>query len=670
MNRIRWFDAVRAFGLFLVLGYHLSYIQLPGGFLGVDVFFTFSGYLITALFMEDIRNKGEFNLLKYYERRIRRIVIPLYLSIAFTLPFALLISPDFTVGISRHLASALSFTANWLNISQGLNYEAQFLPQLYMHTWSLSVLMQFYVAWGAICALLSALTKKIYNRYSARRYTCLKIVIISISAALAICSYIYMQYLYAENTDLNVIYFNTFPRLFPFFIGSAAAAVWGMHTKQDSVIKGRVLSKYPRLIAAALIVVIAIVVAVILLVFSQFSFYDGFIYRYGFLFTSLFTVALIYCTRGLHILMPKNINEPRALKAAADMSYNIYLFHWPLFIIISALIMNHTMASLTTLAVTLVFSALMTYGVMWLRRADSFIAYALNKSSADALRYKRIVVTVGSALLVCAVAAGSVVVAKAPSITSVELSYTVSYVEGDINELVALKSEIEAVNDTPVLFPGSGAPLLANILIEANSLREALPESIERPPVIEESVTIAEDVKAAEGVKVAEGVTIIGDSVSLGARVTMMDRIPNSYVDAEVNRTIKQGLELLVYLQSINMLREYVVIALGTNANYDYADRFTEIIDALSPGHRLIFVTPFDGRANINGKLTDETSDWMRELPGLYDFITIADWNAAISSQVNLLASDKVHLGRQPSMNLYAATITRAIRIAQSGNTS
>ena len=660
INRIKWFDAVRAFGLFLVLGYHLFYIRLPGGFLGVDVFFTFSGFLITALFLEEVRTKGEFDLFAFYNRRVRRIVTPMYLSIAFTLPFALLISPDFTVGISRHVASALSFTANWFNISQGASYEAQFLPQLYMHTWSLSVLMQFYVTWGAICALLSFLTKKIRDKRSVKRYICLKYAIIAISAVFAACSYIYMQHLYNADIDLNTIYFNTFPRLFPFFVGSASAAVWGMHPKQDRALKKRALSKYPGWITAALIVAIVIVIAVILLGFSQHEFYDGFIYRYGFLFTSFLTIMLIYCAHGLHILTPKVRDEPRALKAAADMSYSIYLFHWPLYIIISALIMDNTAASLATLAVTLVFSAVMTYGAEWLRKAGSLRMHKAGPlrqdehktPQASARKHNRIIVAIVSFFLICAVAAGGIVVAKAPPITSVEQDYIVNYIAGDVNELVSLKRGIEAINDTPVLYADGGAPLRANLLAEPDSSREALPDDIQEPP------------------KVAEGVTIIGDSVSLGARMTIMNRIPGSYVDAHVNRTIGQGLELLILLQGINALREYVVIALGTNANYDYADRYTEIIDALNPGHKLIIVTPFDGRSNINGRLTDESSDWIRALPAQYDFITVADWNAAISSRVNLLASDKVHLGRQPSMNLYADTIAKAIRIAKNGSSS
>ena len=745
MNRIKWFDSVRAFGLLLVLGYHLFYIQLPGGFLGVDVFFTFSGFLITALIMEEVRKEGGFSLIKFYKRRAQRILIPLFLSIVFTLPFALLVSPDFTVGISKQAASALSFTSNWYNISIGSSYEAQLLPQLYIHTWSLSILMQFYIAWGAICALFVALLKSVLKKNRAKTQKFFKVLVIAISAAISVCSYIYMTYLYNMKSDLNAIYFNTFARMFPFFIGSVAAAVWGMHQKQDKNLKKRIFSKYPKQITAALISIILICVAVIILIFSQHEFNDVFIYRYGFLFTSLLTVVLIYSTHGLHILTPYKKEEPRALKTVGEISYDMYLYHWPFHIIFSALMMNHIAASLTTLAVTIGVSALMVYVV-------EKIVIQLN--SVDAIKSKRVAAVVISAFFIVAVAAGGIVIAKAPAITSIESDFATSYIVGDVQDIISLGSGITAVKEAPVRYMHDSAPPQLNLLPAPTQLSappdpsgqqspepEASPSSLppspslsdppptpQQPPSPEPSTTPspapsdepppsaspspsdeplnsaspspfdepsselspqpspelpaspsdeptpepspppspspADEIPPDSGERppgVAEGVTIIGDSVPLGARSTMMNRISNCHVDAEVNRTVGQGRTLLTDLQSRYELREYVVIALGTNANYDYAEQFTQLIDALNPGYRLIIVTPFDGRSNTNGKLTMETSEWMRGLPSRYDFITIADWNYTISSQVGLLAGDKVHMGGLPSMELFSDVVSAAI---------
>jgi len=122
-----------------------------------------------------------------------------------------------------------------------------------------------------------------------------------------------------------------------------------------------------------------------------------------------------------------------------------------------------------------------------------------------------------------------------------------------------------------------------------------------------------------------------------------------------------------VDLQKRGELREYVVIALGTNGTNNYESFFTQMIEDIEPGHRIIIVTPFDGRTNDNSRILNATAEWMRGLPAIYDFVTIADWNALISTQVNLLAGDKVHMGGQTSMDLYAGMVADAIRVASQG---
>jgi len=120
----------------------------------------------------------------------------------------------------------------------------------------------------------------------------------------------------------------------------------------------------------------------------------------------------------------------------------------------------------------------------------------------------------------------------------------------------------------------------------------------------------------------------------------------------------------MIDLQNRSELREYVVIALGTNGHNNYKKLLTQFIDDLEPGHKLIFVTPFDGRSNENSKITSATAAWLRELPEQYDFITIADWAGLISSQVNLLAGDKVHMGGKKSTVLYAECVVEALNTA------
>lgn len=85
--RIKWFSLVRITGLFLVLGYHFFQNTYPGGFVGVDVFFAFSGFLITSLMIDEFSSSGSFGLKSFYQRRFYRIVPPLILSVLIVIPF-------------------------------------------------------------------------------------------------------------------------------------------------------------------------------------------------------------------------------------------------------------------------------------------------------------------------------------------------------------------------------------------------------------------------------------------------------------------------------------------------------------------------------------------------------------------------------------------------------
>ena len=661
-NRIKWFGAVRAYGLFLVLGYHLFYDTFPGGFLGVDIFFTFSGFLITALIIEDVRKTGGFSLFGFYKRRIRRIMIPLTFAVVFTLPFMLFISPDFSVGIARNAAAALGSVTNWVEILNGGSYEARLLPSMYIHTWSLSIEMQFYLVWGLICAVLAAVSKVFFGSDIRKRFIFFKVFVMTLSGVFAVISYMYMRSLYNADSSLDIIYFNTLTRFMPFFIGSFAATIWGVQDKRHKALEMH--PKRSKLLTAGLILLTLSAAAFIFYDVSQYKFADEFIYHYGFLLTSLLTVALIYGTHGLHCMTPADKEEPRLLTSVSEMSYNAYLYHWPLYIVFTALILNNIAASFVTLAFTFVFSALVFYG------AERIFIPA---GRSGTLKHRRLVTSIVAFAVVIAVSMGGAVIYRAPDLSSIETDFAVNYVLRDAEGVISLERRVSAIQIHPVAYAADDSPLQANLLPDDGAVQapdpqpdpqpDTQPEPQPEPPPTPQP-TPAPPPAPGPSLDISGGVTIIGDSVPLGAQSTMQRIIPDCYVDAEVSRPVSAGKGIMTGLQNRGELREYVVIALGTNGTGSYASLLTDIIDALNPGHRLIFVTPFDGRANDNSKLTESTANWMRELPGRYDFITIADWNSLIGSQTELLANDKVHMGGQSSMTLYANCVAEAIAVA------
>jgi len=165
--RIKWFSLVRITGLVLVLIYHFFKDALPGGFIGVDVFFTFSGYLITALLIDEFARFRSIDVIGFLRRRFYRIVPPLVFMVLVCTPFLLLVRTEFISGIKYQIAAALGFVTNYFEIVLGNSYENQFAPHVYLHTWSLAVEMHFYVLWG-LCAWLLACMSKTIRSYKVK----------------------------------------------------------------------------------------------------------------------------------------------------------------------------------------------------------------------------------------------------------------------------------------------------------------------------------------------------------------------------------------------------------------------------------------------------------------------------------------------------------------------
>ncbi|WP_019772158.1 acyltransferase family protein, partial [Streptococcus sobrinus] len=217
--RIKWFSFVRVTGLLLVLVYHFFRKALPGGFIGVDVFFAFSGFLITALLIDEYHRKRSIDLLGFFKRRFYRIVPPVVIMVLVTMPFTLLVRNDFIASIGRQIVAAFGFMTNWYEIFIGSNYENQFNPHLFLHTWSLAVEVHFYIFWGILVWWLSKRKLTGVNFRGA---------IFLASTALFFSGYLIMfiSSFLVDNVSFN--YFSTFSHSFPFYLGAIYATMSGV----------------------------------------------------------------------------------------------------------------------------------------------------------------------------------------------------------------------------------------------------------------------------------------------------------------------------------------------------------------------------------------------------------------------------------------------------------
>ena len=334
--RIKWFSLIRITGLLLVLLYHFFQTIFPGGFFGVDVFFTFSGFLITSLLLEEFGKKRQIDLLGFFKRRFYRIVPPVVLMVLVTMPFTFLVRQDYVAGIGGQIAGVLGFMTNFYELLTGGSYESQFIPHLFVHNWSLAVEVHYYVLWGLAVWFLSKQSKSNGQ---------LRGMVFLLSAAAFLISFFSMFIGSLMASSYSTVYFSSLTHVYPFFLGSILATVVGVRQTSDLV---RQFDRMWNLRQNLLVFGAGLLVLLLLTFFVKFTYL--FAYLFGFLMASLASMAMIVAARVLHEKTP-NIEEPKVISFLADTSYAVYLFHWPFYIVFSQL-----MSNLPAVILTIIFS--------------------------------------------------------------------------------------------------------------------------------------------------------------------------------------------------------------------------------------------------------------------------------------------------------------------------
>ncbi|HIW88847.1 MAG TPA: acyltransferase [Candidatus Ligilactobacillus excrementipullorum] len=619
-TKIKWFSLVRITGLFLVLGYHFFQNTYPGGFVGVDVFFVFSGFLITSLMIDEFHNSGRFKLGSFYQRRFYRIVPPLVLSVLLVVPLTYLVGPDFITGLGKQVAAAFGFVTNYFEIATGGSYENNFIPHLFLHTWSLAVEMHFYIVWGLIVYLFSKLVHLFFG-HSRSQNGVFRGGIVVLATVLTITSIVAMKVGGTGLKDFSPVYFSSVTHSFPFFLGAILGSLTGISTLTGSFT--RWLRKWGSVPLGMLLMVVGL--AGILIITFTLDFSAAFTYPYGMVLAVLLGAMMILGARILHEETP-GVKEPWIFGFIADCSYSVYLYHWPLYVIFSHKMSNGWAAVLTTV-LSFVFAALSYYLVEPL--------VAGRKGHFFGQRVGGRVLTIPLTVI----AAGLFVVTgftvrQAPVMSALERHLWIGGVYQDFDGVKEAQTTVLA----QVAPPKKKQPAKQDT--DTNDYRAFNKQS------------------TASKYQIPTGVSIIGDSVTLGTRRYLEPHVADSQVDAEGNRKLNEAYTTMMNQQKNKTLREFVVIAVGTNSLNDYQEQLEKIIKDLKPGHKLVIMTPYDQSATASWNST-KLGVLERKLPAKYDWITIADWgkNAAAHPEV-FDGTDGVHFaGRASGDKLYAETV-------------
>jgi peptidoglycan/LPS O-acetylase OafA/YrhL len=622
-TRIEGLDGLRALAIAGVLVYHLNASWLPGGFLGVDVFFVVSGFLITTLLVREHHRTGRVALGQFWVRRARRLLPALVLCVLTSVLIARLVSQDLLVDVARQLVGALTFSTNWLEVTAGTSYFDQTAPQLFMNFWSLAVEEQFYLAWPLVTLGLLAVSSRIR---------------VGVALAVGVASTLLMALLFTPGTDATRVYYGTDTHVMGLMAGAALAFAWASPQLAMWVAPSR--WGRPGRYAGPLAGVVLLAQMALLDEQSSLTFRGG---------IALATVATAVLVMGVIERRPDGVTalqrvvrHPVATWVGAR-SYSIYLWHWPVILLVA--LDNPSAPGTLSHLLTRVWCVLVTLALADLtyRFVEAPFRSLGFRGVASRLRASATSLTRRGKQVVAGTVAGVAVVTAAIVVTAPDMSETARMLAA--NEAAA-QSEHPGTGSGPGTGDGPAAP-------GATAASTPTASSTAAPP--------SQTGGAAGGITATNAsftmprgpeIDAYGDSIMVGSLQALRYYFPGIRIDAKSNRRWSDGLTEVTARGEAN--RRAVILAFGTNAGVD-ADAVDKVLDALGPKRMVVLVNVMGPFARI-----DSDNATLELVAKGRPNVVVADWADAIRAHPEQVQSDRIHPTIKGA-HLFSKTVRQAL---------
>ena len=610
---ITGFDGIRTLAVIGVILYHLLPTQMRGGYLGVPVFFVVSGYLITDLLRQEWDQNGRIAVKDFYVRRMKRLYPGMVVMLLLSAAYITLFQRNLLNNLRGVVVSSLLYVNNWWQINHGLSYFDRFGNESpFTHLWSLAVEGQNYLIWPLLFILLMKLVKN--------RGTIFKIVI-----GCSLLSALLLAIWYSPGADPTRVYYGTDTRLFSIWMGSALAFIWpSTHLKKEIPKKAkRVLN------LAGGLSFIGLVITFIVL-----DDHLSFVYYGGMLLVSLLCTILVAVTAHPGASLNRWLTNP-LFSYIGKRSYGIYLYQFPVMIFYEAKIGNVGENVLLHTLIEIVLILLI-----------SELSYRFIENPLRKFHYKDTFRTVRNwfskpvisrqkpwllpGLLVSLVALYGI--ATAP----------VNYVDAQQQQLKEnIAANKKAAEQTQKNANGSDTESTGD---NSSKATEAEQSVMEKYGLTEAQVKKAEELE----------ITAFGDSVMLDATADLQEIFPKAVVDGDVGRQLYESPELIKALKEKDLLRDTVLIGLGTNGSFTET-QFDNLMKEI--GDRKVYW--------INVRVPtqrwqNEVNSMLEKMAAKYDNMTLIDWYDLSNEHEEWFYEDRVH-PNPDGMLQYCTLVSQAI---------
>jgi peptidoglycan/LPS O-acetylase OafA/YrhL len=614
---------VRALAVLAVMGFHEGASELSGGFLGVDIFFVLSGFLITDLLVTRYDTLGRLDLRDFWTRRARRLLPALAVMLVVVTAAASVTEPDQETSLRPALLAAVAYTSNWYQILHHVSYFDAFrqltAPAPLDHLWSLAIEEQFYLLWPLILWFL-------LFRLNGRRSR------ITVTLLAAAASALVMALQYTPGGDPSAVYYGTDTHASALLIGAALALACPLAS-----LASLPAAQTKRLDAAGVAGL-----AVLAWAIGHFSGNDPAVYPVGLILAALAAGCLVAAAAGNGVIAV--ITSVPPLRWVGVRSYGMYLWHWPVIALAAALAGSGPTSAWAWVIETGITIALAA--ASW-----RFIETPILQNGLHAtVRHWR-------------QRLADVRTSPADPASPADVRTTPAGVQTTPADVRA-RSAWRRQGTVPVTVAAVTA--IAVVVAVFGIVRppeSATPAGLLRQVAEGQRISTAsqsgQPTAACRRGKLPEisgdRVTAVGDSIMVASAAALAAAMPGIYISAQIGRQMQSGLAVIHNLAAAGKLRHIVVIGLGTNGDVT-PKQLRQLRQLIGPNRDLVLVNTFG------------PMPWEREVNTALEAATrqgahteLANWNQAIAADPSLLWPDGIH--PQPSgAKLYARVVLAAAR--------